>query len=137
MVVGDTALWAEPEDRVKQLVPEYPLLWAMLGQVRAPLGTPSVSVIESGALQAWRYVQGVDTTEFIVTRSEPRQLVADVRRGARRVGRVVTTFDAEGFPVKARLDVPSEPARLDIVFTAVRVLPRIPSDAWERPVETP
>lgn len=136
-VVGDSALWAEPEDQVKKLVPEYALLWAILGQARAPGGPQDVSVIESATLQAWRYVQGADTVEFILTRAEPRQLVADVRRGSTRVGRVVTTFDLEGFPRKARLDVPGTPARLDITFTEARVLPRVPADAWERPVDAP
>jgi hypothetical protein len=136
-VVGDSALWAEPEDQVKKLVPEYALLWAILGQARTPGGPQDVSVIESATLQAWRYVQGADTVEFILTRAVPRQLVADVRRAGTRVGRVVTTFDAEGFPSKARLDVPGTPARLDITFTEARVLPRVPADAWERPVETP
>lgn len=137
VVIGDSALWAEPEDQVKKLVPEYALLWAMLGQARAPGGLQDVSVIESAALQAWRYVQGADTVEFIVTRGEPRQLVADVRRAGSRVGRVVTTFAPDGFPRKARLDVPGTPARLDITFTDARALPRVPADAWERPTDAP
>src|SRR6185295_962177 len=35
-VVGDQPLWAEPPDAVKKLVPNYPLMWALLGVAREP-----------------------------------------------------------------------------------------------------
>src|SRR6476660_10106649 len=35
-VVGDSAVWVEPEDVIKKLVPNYPLMWALLGVARLP-----------------------------------------------------------------------------------------------------
>src|SRR5690242_8725652 len=36
VVVGDSARWVEPEDVIKKLVPNYPLMWALLGVARLP-----------------------------------------------------------------------------------------------------
>jgi len=35
-VIGDTAIWSDPEEEVRKLVPNYPLFWAMLGIARSP-----------------------------------------------------------------------------------------------------
>lgn len=136
-VVGDSALWAEPEDQVQRLVPSYPILWAILGQGRYPLAGDQVSGLETERVRAWRYVNGVDTVDYVLTLAGKRQLVADVREGPRRIGRVVTTFDADGWPLTARLDVPSGPARLDLTFTERTRMDAIPSDRWIAPVDAP
>lgn len=136
-VIGDSALWAEPEDRVQELVPSYPILWALLGQARGPAGGDVVTGIEDPRVRAWRYVQGADTVDYVLTKGTPRQLVADVRQGGRRLGRVVTTYDADGWPRTARLDVPSGPARLNLTFTERDRLDSIPRDQWVRPVDAP
>jgi hypothetical protein len=136
-VVGDAALWAEPEDQVQRLVPSYPILWAILGQVRYPVADDQVSGLETERVRAWRYVNGADTVDYVVTRSGTRQLVADVRQGNRRIGRVVTTFDENGWPRTSRLDVPSGPARLDLTFTERTRMDSIPRDRWIAPVDAP
>lgn len=136
-VVGDSALWAEPEDQVQKLVPSYPILWAILGRARYPLAGDAVSGLEDARVRAWRYVNGIDTVDYVLTRTGTRQLVADVRQGGKRIGRVLTTFDADGWPSKARLDVPSGPARLDLTFTERTALDSIPRDRWVAPADAP
>jgi hypothetical protein len=132
-VVGDSAHWAQPEDEVRKLVPNYPLLWAMLGVARLPMPLEAVSRAEEPRVTAWRFVAGADTTEYAwIAESEPR-LVAEVRRGGERVGRVVTVFSADGRPRSARLLVPSGPARLDISYVATTTVDGFPPDTWLPP----
>ncbi|MDX2206276.1 MAG: hypothetical protein SFU57_01405 [Gemmatimonadales bacterium] len=132
-VIGDTAIWAEPEDQVERLVPNYPLLWAILGQARYPHQGDLVSGMSNERLQAWRYVNGIDTVDYVLTRIGTRQLVADVRQGRNRIGRVFTTFDAAGRLIKSRLDIPGSRARLDITFDEPTLLDSIPRERWVAP----
>jgi len=134
-VIGDSALWAEPEDRIKELVPSYPILWALLGQARLPGPGDLITGMEDTRVRAWRYVNGADTVDYVLTLGSPRQLVADVRQDGKRLGRVFTTFDAEGWPRTARLDVPSGPARLNLTFTERDRLDSIPRDQWVKPAD--
>lgn len=132
-VVGDSALWADPEDQVEKLVPNYPLLWALLGVSRAPHATDVLTGIDDPQITAWRYVNGADTVDYARSKGKPVQLVADVREGGKRVGRVVTTFDAEGVPIKSQLDVPSGPVRLTLKFTRVSVPQPFDPEIWREP----
>lgn len=134
-VIGDSALWAEPEDRIKELVPSYPILWALLGQARLPGPGDLISGMEDTRVRAWRYVNSADTVDYVLTLGSPRQLVADVRQDGKRLGRVFTTFDADGWPRSSRLDVPSGPARLNLTFTERDRLDSIPRDQWVKPAD--
>ncbi|MEP6590539.1 MAG: hypothetical protein ABJC19_05090 [Gemmatimonadota bacterium] len=133
VVVDDSALWAQPEDQVKKLVPNYPLLWAMLGVTRAPQRGDVLSGIDNAELTAWRYVHGADTVDYARSKGKSPQLVADVREGGKRVGRVVTTFDAQGHPIKSQLDVPSGPVRLTLKFTLVSLPKSFDPEIWHAP----
>lgn len=135
VVVGDSALWADPEDQVKKLVPNYPLLWAMFGIARAPDARSQLSAIDDQRITAWRYVDGGDTIDYARTKSAPVQLVADVRQDGKRIGRVVTTFDEHGQPKKAQLDVPSGPARLTLKFSLVATPKPFAQEIWHAPVD--
>jgi hypothetical protein len=132
-VLGDSALWAEPEDQVKKLVPNYPLLWAMLGVARAPSSSDSLTGLDNEAITAWRYVDGADTVDYARSKGAPVQLMADVREGRKRIGRVVTSFDAQGHPVQSRLDVPSGPVRLTLRFTLVTTPKPFDPEIWHAP----
>ena len=132
-VVRDSALWAEPEDQVKKLVPNYPLLWAMLGVAQAPGAQDMLSGFDDERLTAWRYVHGADTVDYARSKGSPGQLVADVREGGKRIGRVVTTFDAQGHPARSRLDVPSGPVRLNLTFTVVSTPKPFDPEIWRAP----
>ncbi|MES2123807.1 MAG: hypothetical protein V4503_03870 [Gemmatimonadota bacterium] len=132
-VVGDSALWADPEDQVKKLVPNYPLLWALLGVTRAPHPADVLTGIDDPQLTAWRYINGADTVDYARSKGKPVQLVADVREGGKRIGRVVTTFDADGVPTRSQLDVPSGPVRLTLKFTRVSTPQPFDPEIWREP----
>ena len=133
VVLGDSGLWAEPEDQFKKLVPNYALLWAMLGVVRGPSTEDVLFGLDDERITAWRYVHGIDTVDYARTKGTPSQLVADVREGGTRIGRVVTTFDDLGAPATSRLDVPAGPVRLTLRFTLVSTPSPLDPEIWHAP----
>lgn len=132
-VIGDSARWAQPEEDVRKLVPNYPLLWAMLGIVRLPVMVEDVRRFEDARMTAWRFVSGPDTTEYAWIRDEEPRLIADVRHAGERIGRVETRFDAAGRLKSSRLDVPSAPARLDIRYVSSEKTDGFPPETWAPP----
>lgn len=136
-VIGDTALWAEPEEEVRKLVPSFQLLWALLGRARPPAPGSTVRGYHDERIVAWRVIDGADTTDYLVQRAPRRALVVDARVGGRRVGRAYTVFDGEGRLHKSRLDVPSESARLDLEFYGHRAISGIADSLWIRPSDAP
>src|SRR5215207_2597645 len=55
-VIGSRPLWAEPPDAVKKLVPNYPLMWALLGVARLPEPGDSLRGLARDGSVAWQYV---------------------------------------------------------------------------------
>lgn len=130
-VVGDSAVWAEPEDDVKKLVPNYPLLWAMLGVPLRPADRARVRGYREAGIVAWQVVDGADTVDYLVrARTEGHEFVADVRHGSKRIGRVTMRWGGDHNPASARLVVPSAPARLDLTFYLSRVEEAFAPDTW-------
>lgn len=136
-VVGDQALWAEPEEDISKLVPNYPLLWALLGQARMPAAGDQVRAFANERLVAWQYVSGIDTTDYLLTRGSPRELVADVRIAGARLGRVYSIFGANGILERSRLDVPSPSSRLELTVRNHSVPDTLPTNFWVRPSDAP
>lgn len=132
-VVGDSALWAQPEDQVKKLVPNYPLLWAVLGIARPPQPGDQLTGLADERMVAWRYVHGADTVDYVRVLGASPRLLADVREGPKRLGVVTVEFDAAGNPKKAQLDVPTGPARLTLNFTAVSTPKPFDPEIWHAP----
>ncbi len=136
-VIGSRTLWADPQEDVDKFVPDFHLLWGMLGVVLLPKAGETVETAADGRVTAWRYVAGADTVDYLRTRTSPRQLLTDVRSEGKRVGRALTTFDASGKPVSVSLDVPSAPARLDLTFTDVSTPDSHPDGTWDAPRSDP
>lgn len=132
-VIGDSAAWAQPEEDISKLVPNYPLLWAMLGIARLPAGEGTVSRFQDARLTAYRFVHGTDTVEYAILTGSDRRLVADVRRADGRLGRVETVFGSDGVLKSSRLEVPGAPARLDITYGSTASSPPFPPDTWVPP----
>jgi hypothetical protein len=130
MVVGDSAVWIEAPDAIKEIVPSYPLFWAGFGVVRPPLGATAVWAGQAGTIGAWKMVAGADTVTFALDRGTPMRLKAELRRGGAVVARMDTELAAPGHPTKATLLVPGRPARLDLTFTLSDPTARFPSDVW-------
>lgn len=132
-VSGDTALWANPENDVKRLVPNYPLFWALLGVVRAPGADAMVRRYADPAVTAWQYHSGADTVDYVRLAGVAPRLIAEVRQGGKKIGTVETIFGADGRPQTARLIVPSVPARLDITFSSNQKAQTFAPDTWTPP----
>lgn len=136
-VVGDAALWAEPEEEVNKLVPSYPILWAMMGKARYPAANDEVRAFRDERMTAWRYASGPDTVDYLLVRGEEVRLFVDVRQAGQRIGLVATTLDASGYPATVRLEIPGAPARLELTFYAAGRLDSLPPNLWARPDAEP
>ena len=135
MVVARRTVWADPADQVEKFAPDFHLLWGLLGSALAPLNGQDVLVADTESVTAWRLVEGADTVDYVRTKMSQRELLTDVRRGSERVGRVVTTIDSIGHPLRARLEVPSGRARLDVTFRSFANPGSHPEGTWDAPVD--
>jgi len=132
-VRGDSAVWVQPEEEIAKLVPNYPLLWAMLGIAREPAPGAEVSRFVDAQVLAWQFVRGADTVEYVRTGAPGGKLIADVRQSGQRIGRVETLFGPDGIPVSSRLVVPSGPARLDLTYTSTTAPLTLEAATWDPP----
>jgi hypothetical protein len=119
VVVGDRAIWTDPEDAIARLVPNYPLMWAMFGVAREPPANAQIRALSTPTTRAWRYAGPSDTVDYARTEGDVGRFVAEVRSGGELIGRAETTLDSTGAPLKSRLTVPSAPAQLDITFLSI------------------
>lgn len=133
MVVGDTAQWVVPERSVEDLVPSFPLLWALVGVAMPPREGDRIAGLEQGERTAWRYANGADTVEYLRVTGNPVSLSSEVRHGGKVVGRTRMTMRPDGTPVKAELLVPSVPAKLEITYSATVPTPAFPPETWAPP----
>ncbi|HTO72679.1 MAG TPA: hypothetical protein VMJ30_02620 [Gemmatimonadales bacterium] len=132
VVIGDSAVWVEPEKSLNDLVPSYPLLWAMTGVARRPGEAAELRGLTEARRVYLQYVDGADTVEYLRELSSPARFLAEVRHAGKVVGRVETKLDASGQPVSSRLTVPSEPAQLDLNFYLHSSSNAFPPDTWRR-----
>jgi hypothetical protein len=121
------------EEDLKKLVPNYPLLWAILGMPRLPASFDEVTRFQDTTIVAWRFVSGSDTTEYARIAGPQPKLVADVRRADGRLGRVETLFGPDGMPKSSRLTVAHVPARLDITYVSSSRPNGYPPETWAHP----
>jgi hypothetical protein len=122
-VVGDSAIWADPEKNFRSLVPAARLLWAGLGIVRPP---PADAAVFAGrgsgadsAARLWRFVQGEDTLDYRDRAGSPRVLEAEWRRHGKVLARSRTQFDLHEMPGSARIDFPEDRARFELTVVGV------------------
>lgn len=131
VVVGDRQVWTEPPDAIARLVPNYPLMWAMFGVARMPDDGVQLLGLTRDSLTAWQYAGASDTISYVRVGGDPVQFTAEVRHSGELVGRAETTLKPDGVPLKARLTVPSGPARLDLTFLSTTRASFAP-DIWLR-----
>jgi hypothetical protein len=129
-VVGDSALWVQPEDAIEKLVPNYPLMWALLGVARMPDEGAAVRGASQGDLTAWEYAAGSDTIAYARTAGSPQKFLAEVREAGKLIGRVETTLGSDGALKSSRLTIPSAPARLDVTFLSAAPADSFGADVW-------
>jgi hypothetical protein len=121
VVVGDSVMWADPEENFHSLVPAIPMLWAALGVVRPPADSVTVERGQraGGAPGTiWRFIKGPDTLDYVVFGGALPLLEAEWRKGGKILARSRTQFDARARPATARIDFPEAPARFDFSVVA-------------------
>lgn len=133
MVVGDSVIWVLGSNVMDRIVPDYRLLWGMLGIVRMPPEGAPIRGSESADTVAWEFAAGADTIEYRKSAGAVPSLVTLVRREGRVLGRVETLFGPDGAPATSQLLVPGAPARLDITFTETIRPATLKPDIWTRP----
>ncbi len=135
VVVGDRTVWAKPEDKVRDFVPNYPLMWAMLGVAVTPDADAVVSEISDDRIHGWRYVEdgGADTVDLVETRQLPRTLRVLVHQHGAAVGNAVVVFDSLDRPARSRLETYGRRTRLDLRFTRVTPVDTFPTGIWNAP----
>ena len=132
MVVNDSTEWVRGPDAIKRIVPDFRLMWSMLGFTRPPPKGAVLTASESGDVTAWSYGTGADTVEYVRTGGATPSLVALVRKDGAVLGRSETTFGPDGVPLKAQLIVPGTSARLDLTFTESTAPATFKPDTWVR-----
>ena len=133
VVVGDSAIWVQPEKSLEDLVPNYPLLWALLGVARSPSAGATLRGAAEPDRVAWEYAIGPDTVQYLRTQGKSRTLYARVRHAGKMVGYSETTLSEDGKPTKAKLTVPSGPAKLTLTFYASVPSAAFPPGTWVPP----
>ncbi len=116
VVIGNRAVWTEPPDAIAKLVPNYPLMWAMFGVARMPAAGVELRGLSKDSVTIWQYAGPTDTVQYARTAGNPVRFFAEVRHAGELIGRAETTLKPDGVPIKARLTVPSAPAKLDLTF---------------------
>ena len=132
VVVEDTAVWVEPEKSLDDLVPSFPLLWAMVGVARPPSPSARLRGLVEPSRTYMQYADGADTVEYLRETGSSSRLLAEVRHAGKVVGRVETRLDAAGQPSSSRLSVPSQPAQLDLTYYLHAPSHAFPPDTWRR-----
>jgi hypothetical protein len=132
MVNGDSTEWIKGPDAIKRIVPDFRLMWSMLGFTRPPPDGAVLSASESGDIIAWSYATPADTVEYVRTGGATPSLVALVRKDGAVLGRSETFYGPDGAPIKAQLLVPGTSARLDLTFTESTTPATFKPDTWVR-----
>ena len=131
VVVGDSALWAEPEENFRSLVPAIRMLWAALGVVRPPDSTNLVAVARVPPRTIWRFVSGSDTLDYLATDGPRRSLEAEWRRAGKILARSRTTLGEGPEPTAARVDFPEAPARFELTVVGVDTAAVFAPTLWQ------
>ena len=74
-----------------------------------------------------------DTVQYLRTQGKSRMLYARVRHAGKTVGYSETTLSDDGRPTKAKLTVPSGPAKLTLTFYASVPSAAFPPETWLPP----
>jgi hypothetical protein len=109
-------------------------MWAMFGVAIMPAEGVDVRGLSQDSATIWQYAGATDTVQYARMTGDPVRFFAEVRQAGELIGRAETTLKPDGAPIKARLTVPSAPARLDLTFISTSRatfapdiwLPRIP-----------
>lgn len=134
LVVGNEAVWSEPEGDIDNLIPVAPVLWAALGIVAAPEEGSTLLGNETAERQAWRYVLGDRAVDYIRVLRPRARLLAELRELDRILGVVDVELSdsAPTTPVAAVMQFPSQRSKFSLTVRQVDTVAPFPSETWQR-----
>lgn len=133
VIVGDSALWAEPAGDFRSLVPVAPIFWAALGIAVPARQGATLLGLDDGGRRAWRYVEADEAIDFIFERKPVPRLLAELRRAGRVEGIVtVDLAEATRQPTRAVMRFPTGRATLTFTVQAIDTVAAFPPDTWQR-----
>lgn len=130
VVVGDSTLWADPEENFRALVPAVRMLWTALGVVRPPAAHAVVATWQAPARTIWRFADAADTLDYVASEEAPRTLAAEWRREGKVLARSQTDLDAQARSTKARVVFPEASARLELTVVSLDTTVAFPPALW-------
>jgi len=134
VVVGDSMVWAEPEEDVSELIPVAPLFWAAIGIPRDPAPGATVYGRETNGERVWQYALAGDTLTYVVRRGTEYRFQAEMRRLDDLVGTVDVSFaDSVGIPSEATMNFPGSATIFQLIVDNVESLDSFDSQVWRRP----
>jgi hypothetical protein len=134
LVVGQEAVWAEPEGDFRDLIPVAPILWASLGIAQpVPDGVEILGREEPGR-RAWRYVDGNEELDFIHEQGPPPRFLAELRRDGRILGVArVDLAPPAGPATTADMRFPRDGSRFTLSVQRVDTVAAFGPETWRRP----
>ena len=134
LVVGDEAVWAEPEGDFRDLIPVAPILWASLGIAEPVPDGVEVLGREEPTRRAWRYVDGNEEIDFIHQRDTLPRFLAELRRDGRVVGYAnVVLTPPSGPAARADMRFPRDGSRFSFTVERVDTVAAFGPETWRRP----
>ncbi len=134
LIVGQRAVWSEPEGDVDDLIPVAPVLWAALG-IEMPLDdVDSLLGGVTSTQDAWRYQHGDDALDYVHVRMPSPRLLAERRTGGRILG--IADLALGGTPGAPRLAVmrfPRGQSTFELTIGQVDTVATFPPETWRRP----
>lgn len=135
LIVGDAAVWSEPEGDVDELVPVAPVLWASLGIMLAPAADATFLGADTEEGRAWRHVWNGRALDYIATREPAPRLLAELREDTRILGVTEVTLagPAPAHPASAVMRFPERRSTFSLTVRQVDTVASYPPDTWKRP----
>jgi hypothetical protein len=135
LVVGNEAVWSEPEGDLDNLIPVAPVLWAALGIVAAPEKGSQLSGSETVERRAWRYADADRAVDYIRVLRPRSRLLVELRELDRILGVVTVELNdsAPSTPVAAVMQFPSQRSKFTLTVRQVDSVAPFPSETWQRP----
>lgn len=135
LVVGEDAVWSEPEGDVDNLVPVAPILWAALGVVLPPEDGSTILGHGTPERHAWRYVTGARAVDYIRVMGARPRLLAELREGDDILGVVEVELDTTAAlrPLAAEMRFPPQRSAFSLTVRQVDSVAAYPTETWKRP----
>lgn len=134
VVVGDSIVWARPDDEAGGFMAAAPLFWTAIGIPGMPPSDAAVTGRVDSTTRSWRYERALDTLTYQATEGSPATLAAEMRRAGKLLGTVdVELSDTTGQPRKATMLFPGSATIVYFTVRAIEPLTSVERDIWQRP----